>query len=1192
MPFLPTLGLGEDGTINQSELLTTRGLGDPGGAYGLFFLDHVVQLTATSIRATFSLAPLAVNPAGAHDALNVAFYTLTGPATNIILLSATVPGDPLSIDFTVTAPFVLGTWTLTAYTDIQMANTTPLAAPLSQSFQAIYTVAVTPVADGAQNDNASYIIRKHLNPALKGPIWNALIAAIATGDDTNWTNAQLAFDQLFKSSASGIYLDRRCADDGIVRPANIGMPDELFSQYAIKTTTQKLTQEVMLEILETFYGSDAVRAYVESVYTGPFDLHDGDELDIYLDERDFVKVVFKDADFAITSQASAVEVAAAITREFQRQSFSAFSVAVSEPVSGDYVVRIYSASLGLTSSVRVNGSAQRYLHFPDVLVVATASITSFDGYSWTATVDPVLNHTTFSLTSTTHKMDLSVVQTGDWVIIDAADSGMPAGVWGIVDAAFYYSGGSIVQTFTVEGNALESLAVSTLTATQQSANAYLFFRPTRHTIQRGNSRTVIVSQSVPEEVDISIPATTQAVGRGIRTAAYCHLNDALTVTGLMRLGNVVTVTAANTLSAGDQVYLDDASADISSPPPITSPGSSDLSYCVDTLWSPVAPENFDTTWFSSLVALSSDVAFRIGGYTGAGVINDTELFPLTQLSPGPLGERRFSQVWTGGPTMLSARMFHSAVVLPPGRVVVFGGNDGSADLATIELFNSVDDPWVTSAATMNSKRSFFTADLLANGKVLLAGGFTSDTGGTAVKTADLYDTLAGTVAATGAMAGERTLHASAILPSGKVLVCGGRNITGGTSSDLVLLDANGTISNTSEVYDPTTGLWTQVGSMSWRRYGHRLVPLADGRLLCVGGYGYPGTAADVRVAISACEVFDAGTGQWSPACHLSQGVFLPVAKLLPTCNKVVVAFGLNAASSPLYMTNAQYIDGATLKVSNIPNPFVLDPTAGVPDIVEGVVLDTDVLFVNGGTKVFGVNPQSALLIHGDDVISQGGLNGIFEVATATGSSFTFLTPEHVGYSTAATATIVPVAAEASTTPGPYILEPDAAPGITASSSTTTVELVKGHSYLTLPVADSTQFPDEEGYLCLAFGTDVSTSPVRYLGRYSPTALVLDYQFKMPFTIPVGSSVVWLVQKGPWAPANPEDIGAFYLTDSPAGRVAAVGGLEDAVAAGINMDIAVVYPGGAGLGNEGHGVVGEKISDAVRIWSEDYSNEQI
>src|SRR4029077_18791890 len=111
------------------------------------------------------------------------------------------------------------------------------------------------------------------------------------------------------------------------------------------------------------------------------------------------------------------------------------------------------------------------------------------------------------------------------------------------------------------------------------------------------------------------------------------------------------------------------------------------------------------------------------------------------------------------------------------------------------------------------------ATLLNSGKVLLSGGVNTDN---TLNSALLYDPVGGTLVATGNMVNARADHASTLLSDGRVLVTGG---------DLL----SGKKLKSAEIYDPSTGLFTQVAkAMSIARTSHTATLLPDGRVLIVG----------------------------------------------------------------------------------------------------------------------------------------------------------------------------------------------------------------------------------------------------------------------------------------------------------------------------------------------------------------------
>ena len=128
-----------------------------------------------------------------------------------------------------------------------------------------------------------------------------------------------------------------------------------------------------------------------------------------------------------------------------------------------------------------------------------------------------------------------------------------------------------------------------------------------------------------------------------------------------------------------------------------------------------------------------------------------------------------SGTWSATGSLGTARLSHTATLLPNGQVLVVGGGYGSTVLASAELYDPASGTWMTTGSLV-TRRTEHLATLLLNGKVLVTEGFNFD--GDTLVGAELYDPANETWEATGHISVDVGVTAT-LLPNGKVLQAGG-----------------------------------------------------------------------------------------------------------------------------------------------------------------------------------------------------------------------------------------------------------------------------------------------------------------------------------------------------------------------------------------------------------------------------------
>jgi len=226
-----------------------------------------------------------------------------------------------------------------------------------------------------------------------------------------------------------------------------------------------------------------------------------------------------------------------------------------------------------------------------------------------------------------------------------------------------------------------------------------------------------------------------------------------------------------------------------------------------------------------------------------------------------------------------ARIDHSATLLADGRVLLAGGatsGGGALVSDSAEIWDPATGRFRLLAARLTARRMSHTATLLADGRVLIAGGFSS---GGSYALAEVFDPVTERFTPVGApTALQRGLHGAHRLADGSVLLVGGEKFDPATGATSIL--------STTVRFDPATSALTPAPALASPRSVVSSLRLADDRILMFGG------VASLTAPAAGAEAYHPTRGSQSLASLPAARAWHSVTRLAD--GRVLIAGGEDA----------------------------------------------------------------------------------------------------------------------------------------------------------------------------------------------------------------------------------------------------------------------------------------------------------
>jgi len=290
------------------------------------------------------------------------------------------------------------------------------------------------------------------------------------------------------------------------------------------------------------------------------------------------------------------------------------------------------------------------------------------------------------------------------------------------------------------------------------------------------------------------------------------------------------------------------------------------------------------------------VRLRDGRVLVVGGITHQFTPPATDVLSSSIVYDPASRAWTAAGPLPVAVLQPVAVLMADGRVLVAGGSTTAlAATAAAEILDPASMTW-RAVAPMRTPRMGAVGFLLRSGRVLVAGGAPSDQDGSLDST-EVFDPASGTWSPGARMGSPHALPVGVALADGTLMVAGGQDFQGGYG-----IAVTGT-----DLYDQSSGRWTDGPPLNTGRAEGAGDVLSDGRVLVTGGFR-------VRVgvqALSSAEIYDPRSRAWSPVAPMSDSRTAHALTALPGGRALVTGGDRHAEAEVFLATTGGGGTGAT-----------------------------------------------------------------------------------------------------------------------------------------------------------------------------------------------------------------------------------------------------------------------------------------